>query len=347
LTSQFLTASHRPKPVATKVITNTEWGRRNLKMSEIRKDGAPISNEDRTEVRRAYDRVLTGTSVRSRFVKLDAGGRVHLLEKGSGPKVVLLHGTGDSAGIFLPLLNEFQQVRALALDRPGNGLSDPVNLPRDGYRESAVAWLDQILDVLELDTAALLGHSGGGMWALWYALAHPERVERLILIGPPALLNTRCPLPMRLAATPRLGELLSRLLPPSPKSVLQFAHLAAREGETLGRYPDLIDLMVALRRDPIANRVTSEELRVFVSPFALISPSGFRRRSRVQPDELRRVGVPTLVMWGEHERLGSAAVAGAATELIPHARLEVLPTGHVPWLGQPAQTAAAVTEFMR
>ena len=73
-------------------------------MSEIRKGGAPISNEHRTEVRRAYDRVLTGTSVRSRFVELDAGGRVHLLEKGSGPKVVLLHGTGDSAGIFLAVV---------------------------------------------------------------------------------------------------------------------------------------------------------------------------------------------------------------------------------------------------
>jgi pimeloyl-ACP methyl ester carboxylesterase len=182
---------------------------------------------------------------------------------------------------------------------------------------------------------------------LWYALAHPKRVERLIVIGPPALPNTRCPLPIRLAATPGLGALLSRLLPPSPKSALQFAHHAARERETLGRYPDLIDLMVAVRRDPIADRVTAAELRVFVSPFALLSPSGFRRRSRVQPYELRRVAVPTLVIWGEHERLGSAAIARAATELIPHARLEVLPTGHAPWLGRPAQTAAAITDFVQ
>lgn len=311
------------------------------------KEDAPISTEHPTEVRQAYDRVLTGASVRSRFVELDAGGRVHLLEKGSGPKVVLLHGSGDSAGIFVPLLNELHLVRALAVDRPGMGLSDPVDLPREGYREGAVGWLDQILDALGLDTATLLGHSGGGMWALWYALAHPERVERLIVIGPPALPNTRCPLPMRLAATPGLAALLSRLLPPSPTSVLQFAHHAARERETLGRYPDLIDLMVAVRRDPIADQVTSAELRVFLSPFALLSRSGFRRRSRVQPDELRRVVMPTLVIWGEHERLGSADVARAATELIPYARLEVLPTGHAPWLGQPAQTAAAVTDFVR
>ena len=102
--------------------------------------------------------------------------------------------------------------------------------------------------------------------------------------------------------------------------MLQFAHHAARERETLGRYPDLVDLMVATHRDPIADRVTTEELRVFVSPFALLSTSGFRRRSRAQPDELRHLGVPTLVIWGENERLGSVAVARAATQLIPHAR---------------------------
>jgi pimeloyl-ACP methyl ester carboxylesterase len=227
------------------------------------------------------------------------------------------------------------------------GLSDPIDLPRHRYRDSAVTWLDGVLDVLGLGTVALLGHSGGGMWALWYALAHPDRVERLVLIGPPGLPNARCPMPMRLAATPGLGQLLSRLLSPSPKSVLQFAHHAARERETLGRYPDPVDLMVAIHRDPIANRVTTEELRVFVSPFALLSTSGFRRRSRVQPDELRHLAVPTLVIWGENERLGGLAVARAATELIPHARLEVLPTGHAPWLGQPTKTAGAVVNFVR
>ncbi len=294
-----------------------------------------------------YDRVLTGASIRSRYVEAAGQRRVHLLEKGSGPPVVLLHGTGDSAGFFLPLLNELQRVHTLALDRPGMGLSDPIDLPSHRYRDSAVTWLDGVLDVLGLGTVALLGHSGGGMWALWYALAHPDRVARLVLIGPPGLPNTRCPMPMRLAATPGLGQLLSRLLPPTPKSVLQFAHHAARERETLGRYPHLVDLMVAIHRDPIADRVTTEELRVFVSPFALLSTSGFRGRSRVQRDELRHLSVPTLVIWGENERLGSFAIARAATELMPCARLEVLPTGHAPWLGQPTQTAEAVVNFVR
>ena len=299
------------------------------------------------EVRQVYERVLAGASVRSRHVEVGAGNRVHLLEKGAGPPVVLLPGGAGSAGFFLPLLNELQGLRTLAPDRPGQGLSDPIDLPQHRYRETAVAWLDRLLDALELDTTALLGHSGGGVWALWYALAHPDRVKRLVLIGPPAVPKTRCPLPIRLAATPGVGELLSRLAPPSPKSVLRFAHHAAREKATLAGYPDLVDLLVAGSRDPIADRVARAEIRVFVSPFALLSPSGFRRRSRVRPDELRQVAVPTLVIWGEYEPLGSVSVAQAVTELIPNARLVVLPTGHGPWLGQPGQTAATVADFVR
>ena len=122
-----------------------------------------------------YERALAGSSMRSRHVEVGAGGRVHLLEKGTGPPVVLLHGTGNSAGFLLPLLNELHGVRAMAPDLPGVGLSDPIDLPGDRYRERAVTWLDRLLDTLELDATTLVGHSGGGVWALWYALAHPDR----------------------------------------------------------------------------------------------------------------------------------------------------------------------------
>ena len=103
---------------------------------------------------------------------------------------MLLHGTTASAGFFVPLLNELDGVRALAPDRPGHGLSDPIDLPRDRFRDAVVEWLDQLLDRLDVDAPALLGHSGGGIWALWYALARPDRVQRLVVIAPPA-----CPEP--------------------------------------------------------------------------------------------------------------------------------------------------------
>ena len=298
------------------------------------------------EVRQVYERVLAGSSVRGRPVEVGAGGRAHLLEKGEGPPVMLLHGTGNAAGFLLPLLHELHGVRAIAPDLPGVGLSDPIELPADRYRETAVAWLDRLLDTLELDATTLVGHSGGGVWALWYALAHPDRVRRLVLIGPPALPKTSCPLPMRLVATPGVGALLPRLAPPTPKSVLRLASVMGEQA-TLARRPDLIDLLVALGRDPVTDRAAKAEIRLLVSPFALLSRSGFRGRSRVRADELRQVAMPTLIVWGERDPLGGVPVAQAITDLIPHARLEVLPTGHGPWLGEPEKTAAAIADFVR
>lgn len=317
----------------------------NIEYSAQTRAHTPVAHS--VELRQVYERVLAGSSVGSRYVEVGSGNQVHLLETGSGPPVVLLHSPGGAAGFFLPLLDELKGVRALTPDRPGQGLSDPIDLPRNRFRETAVAWLDRLLDTLELDAAPLLGHSGGAMWALWYALARPDRVTRLVLIAPPAVPKTRLALPIRMAATPGLGDLLSRLMPPSPKSVLQFAHHAAREKATLASYPNLVDLMVAEGRDPIADRVVRAEIRAVTSPFALLTPSGIPRRSRVGPDELRQLTMPTLVIWGEHDPLGGVSVARATTELIPHARLQVLPTGHGPWLGQPAQTAATVVDFVR
>jgi pimeloyl-ACP methyl ester carboxylesterase len=299
------------------------------------------------EIRQVYERLFDGTPVRSRHLEVGGGDRVHLLEHGAGPPVVVLHGSGNPAGFLLPLLRELHGVRAIAPDRPGVGLSDPIGLPRDRFRETAVGWLDRLLDTLELDSSTLLGHSGGGLWALWYALANPDRVRRLVLLGVPTLPGTRCPLPLRVACTPGLGRLVARLAPPSPTSMLRFAKHVAREQESLAHHPDLVDLLVAAARDPVTDRAARAELRTLISPLALLSPSGFRRRARVHPDELRRLTMPTLVVWGERDPVGTIPVARAITGLIPQARLEVLPTGHGPWLGQPTRTATAVLDFMR
>ena len=93
------------------------------------------------EVEQWYRSLLTGAPVVSRTVQVPADGRVHLLHKGDGPPLVLLHGSGVAAGFFLPLLNELHGVRAIAPDLPGSGLSDPVDRPRHHYFDASVDWL--------------------------------------------------------------------------------------------------------------------------------------------------------------------------------------------------------------
>ena len=101
----------------------------------------------------------------NRHVDVGAEARVHVLERGVGPPLVLLPGGGSFAGFFLPLLNQLQGIRALAPDRPGKGVSDPIALQRDFFRETAVGWLDRLLDALELDATAL--SPSGGSCARW------------------------------------------------------------------------------------------------------------------------------------------------------------------------------------
>ena len=283
--------------------------------------------------------------MRGRLLEVRDGGPTHVLEKGVGPPLVLLHGTGLAAGFLLPLLDELDGVRALAPDLPGSGLSEPIDFSRRRYHATTIAWLDHLLDALELDTTSLFGHSAGGTWALRYALARPERVDRLVLSGPPTLPKTRCPLPYRLLATPGLGAVLSRV-PPSRKSVLRLAEFMG-ERETLADRPELVDLFLVAGRDPLAATALRAEARALISPFALLMRSGWRRRSRVRSEDLRRLGVPTLLIWGDREPLGSVPVAREIADLMPNGRLQVLPAGHGPWLGQPEETAAAVMAFVR
>jgi pimeloyl-ACP methyl ester carboxylesterase len=181
----------------------------------------------------------------------------------------------------------------------------------------------------------------GGTWALWYALARPDRVRQLVLLGAaPLLPGTRIPPPLRVMATPLLGELLERLTKPSPKLVVRMM-ASMGEKDTIINYPDQIEALVAAGNDPVVSEVNLAELRAAISPF------GFRRPLRVQPDELRQLTVPTLLVWGDHDPIGAVKVAEATAKLLPNAQLEVLPAGHAPWLGNPDRTAELVSKFVR
>jgi len=240
--------------------------------------GEPVPAHS-NEVFAVHERVLGTSAARSRYIDGRSGRRVHVIEagEGEGPPVVLLHGSSTSSLSFLPLLDHLQGVRAFAADRPGFGLSDPVQVPRERFRDAAIAFVDGVVDELGLETCAVAGGSMGGTWALWYALAHPERVDRLVLLtGAPLLPGTRVPAPVRVMATPIIGDLLARLVEPNAKMVVR-----------------------------------------------LMSSMGEK---------------DTIVRHTE--------VAQATAGLVSQAQLEVLPAGHVPWLGHPERVAELLSEFV-
>jgi 4,5:9,10-diseco-3-hydroxy-5,9,17-trioxoandrosta-1(10),2-diene-4-oate hydrolase len=123
-----------------------------------------------------------------RFVELDNGLRLHYLDVGSGPVVVWLHGSGPGASGYSNFKGNYPAFAAagfrnLVLDLPGFGRSDK---PADVRYELDffVAALHGFLAKLGVARCTLLGNSLGGAIALGQALAHPETVERLILMAP-------------------------------------------------------------------------------------------------------------------------------------------------------------------
>ena len=273
---------------------------------------------------------LTDTLLhRGRYIELRSGRRVHVVEAGDGPPVVLLHGSNTSSVSLQPILERLEGVRAIAVDRPGFGLSQPAPVPRERFRDAAIAFVDEVLDALALQTSAIAGNSMGGTWGVWYALARPERVRQLVLLGSaPLLPGTRPPLPLKLMSAPLLGDVLPHVVKPNRKLLIRLM-ASMGEKDTIVRYPELIESLISAARDPVSAAANLAELR------AIISPRGFRPSARLETDALRQLSVPTLMIWGDHDPVGTIEAARAIASLVPRAQLETLPAGHVPYLGHP------------
>jgi pimeloyl-ACP methyl ester carboxylesterase len=284
--------------------------------------------------------MVEAAGVQGRYIQ-GQSGRVHVIEAGDGPPVIHLHGNNTSSLSHLMLLEHITTCRSYLVDRPGFGLSDPENVPHNSFRQWAVRWLDDVLDELQLETAVVAGASGGGAWALWYALDRPQRVRGLVMLGSvPLLPGARIPLGIRLMATPALGHVLGRTVKPGRRMLLRLMS-SMGEGDTILRHPDLLDSLLDAAHDPVAIAANVAEFQ------ALLSPLGTRSATRIRRDELRRLTVPTLMIWGDHDPVVSVADARAAADLIPDARLEVLPAGHIPQLGNPSQVAKLLEDFTR
>lgn len=286
-------------------------------------------SSERTEFMRAQRRMLDryGVEASSRFIPIPCvGGEAHVLAAGSGPPVVLINGIGTPGAMWAPLMRQLDAARLFALDLPGFGLTDaPPGFARD-LRRNAVRFLNEALDALELERAVLLGNSLGSLVACWMALDRPRRVSCLVHAGCPALLlDTSAPLPMRLLSVPPLGRLLTRLRPPSPRQVEGLSKMVRQ----YPLVPELVDLLVATERLPDFRRTFLSTLH------ALLRLRGSRPETRLDADQLARIGHPTLLVWGRDDPFGSVSVGERAAAIIPRAELRIVDGGHTPWLSRP------------
>jgi pimeloyl-ACP methyl ester carboxylesterase len=243
------------------------------------------------------------------------GTRLALREAGSGPPLLFLDGplgaTWSSAHDRLA-----ERFRVLAPDAPGTGGSESCDWLA-GADDLAFLYLD-LLDALGLERVRLVGVSVGGWVAAEMAVFGAARVERLVLTDAAGL---------RVAGGPVADPFA---VPPAGLGRLLF-HDPALVGEWESR-PETPESLERSYRERAALA------RLAWSPF-FHDPKLARR--------LHRVTASTLVLWGAEDRLIPAAHGEAYAELIPGARLELVPEcGHLPHVERPEMFARIVLESL-
>ena len=284
-----------------------------------------------------------GAEVDERFLDLARTGvRVRVLSHGSGPPLVLLHGGSFSAAAWAPLFAELQDFQLLAVDLPGHGLSDPVRYRRGRVREHAHKLIDDILDALGLDQVPVIGHSLGGMFALWQAAAGSDRISALIAVGVPAvaLPGVRVRMPLSLFTVRGLGVAVLRS--PSPRPIYRRLLSQGLGSEEAKMAPDsLIEALRLSARQP-ENARTVASLMHAIDRFRRPRPE-----SVLSDTELAAIRVPTLFILGSNDPYLSPQDAGPSIDRIPTATVHAMPAGHGPWLVDPARVAGLIAAHLQ
>jgi pimeloyl-ACP methyl ester carboxylesterase len=298
--------------------------------------------EDRIRAAEAELFSAAGVAVDETFVDLARTGvRVRLLSHGSGPPVVLLHGVSLSAAVWAPLFAALPGRRMLAVDLPGHGLSDPVEHLRGHVREHARLLIDDILDAAGLGRAPVVGHSLGGMFALWHAAGDTDRISELVAIGEPAvaLPGVRVRMPLSLLTVRGLGVAVLRS--PSPRPV--YRRLLAQglgRAEVAGAPDPLVEALRLSARRPSNARTVGSLM------YAIDRLRRPRIESVLTDAELAAIAAPTMFIWGSDAPYLSADRARPSIARIPAAALHVVPGGHGPWLVDPERSAGLIAAHL-
>ncbi|WP_276353198.1 alpha/beta fold hydrolase [Cohnella caldifontis] len=225
-------------------------------------------------------------------------GKTHVLVSGpeDAPPLVLLHGMTFNSIMWyrnLPELN--RKYRTYCIDTLGDYGKSETAVPLKS-REDCVRWIDEVLDGLKLDRAGLIGHSMGGWLSLNFALARPERVEKLVLLAP-IMSVQRLPLKFMFKVYPVMAR-------PTREKILKLWTWFLAEGNRLDKEIEEIIVQGWLHCRP--------QMKVVPCVFKREEMSGLQPR--------------TLFLAGDQEVVYRALKAVARIrELVPGIRADIIP----------------------
>lgn len=266
-------------------------------------------------------------------------GETQLLELGSGPPLLLMHGGLGSVCEWVPILAGLaQHHHVFAVDRPGHGLADPYDYASVDFHVHARTFLRDILDTLQLPTVDIVANSIGGMWSVLFAIAAPGRVARLALVGMPAGIRRALPLRLRLIRLPMIGQWIARFL------IARQTRERNRKlwGNVLVAHPQSLD-------DTLLDADVAHQRRNLDSMLGLLhcfsDLSGFRG-DLLLGDRWQALQVPTALLWGERDAFGPAELGEDIAARNPQIRLiRIADAGHLPWFDHPHRVLSEVQRF--
>jgi proline iminopeptidase len=269
-------------------------------------------------------------------------------EIGQGQPIIVLHGGPDFDHSYLvPDLDRLaDSYRLIYYDQRGRGRSADRVQPEDVTLESEIADLDAVRKHFGLGSATLLGHSWGTVLALEYAIRHPDRVSRLILMNPGPASNDDY-LSFRKERREKLGADLDRLKSAATTAGYQegdpvavAAYYRIHFKQALARPEDLEKVIATLK----ASFTKEGVLKARKVEDRLMNETWSSSQYSLLP-KLEKVSIPTLVIYGDHDFIPVETAAHIA-RAIPKARLVTLKDcGHFSYLECPDAVRKEIQDF--
>jgi pimeloyl-ACP methyl ester carboxylesterase len=272
---------------------------------------------------------------RVHFPRLRSGLKVRVVERGdaSSPPVLLVHGWGCTAYVFrrnMPALAD-SGYRAIAVDLKGHGLSDKPTAAAEYTIDAMVEHVRDIMDTLELERPALVGHSLGGSLSYHFACRYPARVRCLGLLSPVGLKGVPLMWLYR-ALTPRLMAPVMRRVRPRFAVKLALRRVYGRRGH-----------------------FTERDVEEFLAPTQFPEYSDTMRELLHEYDwkaaahrKLATVDVPAVGIWGSLDHMMPDDGMGVYVPLLPQLVMRAIrDAGHIIPEETPDEVNAGLLELLK
>ena len=266
--------------------------------------------------------------------------RIRICEIGEGEPIFVIPGnTGDSYP-FIPLVSKLEGYHFYLFNRPGGGLSDGFDHERNDLRAFVINTIDCILDKLGIESASLLSHSMGSHWALWYAMAHPSRVKKIITIGNPGrVMLDNTPRPIKMLLLPGVGNLAFNLLVSDnrKKDLIGLQKMGTSKSALDGISQEYRGCIYHFQHLPHYKRAS----------LSLLRACNLDGRNAIKAAGLGTLNMPVRMLWGENDTFAGVNKGREISRAMPNCRFELIEdAGHMPWIDAPDLCSEKIKEFL-